>query len=453
MFFIFRNTAWVISLWLISIVGAYALPFKDNHYLDARFVNSYGELGSNEVWAQMVATETDQIVGAKRIDEFPLQTFVVIGKWWTTMGDFIANTGIEWSYKDDFPVKDASGKTYWIRGKMFEEYPSLARRLKAARISFSKIKVRVEAHNDEGQNLFGTFPVEFTIDANDVIVPPHGEAPYMAAPGSPAKWSDKVTIFEGRKALQSDEELRKVWSELKAIKPNPEVTIYGLRIPTDELVAIAKLYEQYKKDDKKLEESYDVLKDGYRLPKAPAPYAGGGPLAKPYQEEIKQGKAVEKAGEVVITAGNRETFRSGDYWLRGSFSNGRYFLLANKESGGVHLFGANGQRVKIGTEEVFADSEQDGQDGTWKLFVNDSPKRFSYTSECRYGRLGSSYGSAIYSAGRFERFKQKDYVGNCEEGVGFFRHWNFASGRILTIDEQLHLLKTEPGYVRKDANK
>lgn len=390
---------------------------------------------------------------------YPLQDFSVVGKWWNLLGELAANPGVVWSYRDHFTVSDKDGTKYEIDRKALEKYPDLQRRLMAARPKFDRIEIDAYGAHDLRKPHTAYDPrIKFIIDANDVIVPPERQDPYMV-PMSPPKWEDRLRIGE-----LSGADLVKAWAQLKGVRC-PQVTIHNLRLPTDFLVEIAKEARRYQGIDENAERFRQFSTPGFKLPPADKPYGGPKRNLEPLVSPPKFAK-VERDGKKLVLKEKRKgesestgrvLFSTTEYSHANPIDKeGRYFLFQKTESV-AHILNARGQKIAVAGITTFEQAWVTGEKQLYLMPEAPSGSNHVYRTQYFYQY---SMAPGTMTLKEFEDFKIRDRdLQPCpyrprSGGVTLSAPWSrydFHRVRLIIVDEHLKPLSDSDKIVRGES--
>lgn len=376
------------------------------------------------------------------------KSFTLIGRWFNLLGEFAANPGIIYEYQDDFSFNE-NGVKYNINKKLLAKYPPLLKRLKYAAPTNMNYTLRLNAKDKLGSES----GIELMVKDIDLLIPAENEMPYMVA-GAPSKWSDRIII--GNYINQNEIENKKRWATLTEVSNQVSLVINNLTLPVDELIAISNLYKQYEKENKELKEEFKMLEPEYKPAVATKPYVKTDDWSKPYEPEVRTARVFNENGKVGLRSGSKILFESNAYvWADSLPGSSKFFRFRTKTGGFYHLLNAKGRKVMVGGFDQFYSITKSKQEAGYEIVIRSNNKSYVYKTLMQYSDVEN-----YYSDDNFEKMKQRDRFryneslepvkdnGMNQISIGYIRYrWFFYNASILTTDENLRILSTEPGYI------
>ncbi len=397
------------------------VAFKTKNYLDVMLHAGSERIDSRK--GQLYAVVLAQSGNFAQEIPMPVQTaaeplsllaeFVVFGKWWNLMGELAANPGVSWRYRDSFTVWEGR-EAHHVDRQALAKYPDLERRLAAARPTFDRIEITARGvHDVNAQTTIYSPRLHFSIHDNDVLVPPEAKAPYRV-PMSPPRWKDRLAIgdLDERNVISE-------WAKLQGIRC-PQVVVHNLRIPSAELLAIAKAMKAHAEEDQKSDALLALTDKDYRLPRAEKPYQGPTHLREPFvappteAEVLKDGDKLGLRAKAMAGAATppRVIFSSSDYSRAAALDKEGRFFVFGLRGGGNHVYGANGKKVSIEGVERFSSVE--ARDGGFAFYMSDRHAgNLVYTT-----RVFHSQRNLPDTPEALEAFKRNDRLKPCPRSTG-----------------------------------
>ncbi len=399
-------------------------PFRSTGLLDVSLHSGLATLDENkqQVYAPMYASEgvlsqpLPNLPGQTASLLWPLAEISVMGKWWNLIGEFAANPGIAWRYRDHFAVLGDDKKRYEISRQALSAYPDLLKRFQAAKPEFDRIEIRADAvYDDAGGSPSAT--VALRVHANDVLVPNEGSSPYMV-PMSPAKWEDRLALGN---VIES--ELPQAWSRLRGVRC-PIVTFYGLRLPRAELVSIAKELKAYQDEDARAEKLLGMTKADYRPPQATKPYQGSAEMSQPFIPEVKTAEIVREGTKVGLrprglsaaSAQGPVIYPAGDFvGARPLDAHGKFFVFTTTAKQ-ASIVAANGRVISVAGLSSFHSIDEEEKEQRISFYPeNHRSSSAIYRTKAWYSSRGAF--DAMSERG-FEDFKSRDVMPPCPKYKG-----------------------------------
>lgn len=355
-----------------------------------------------------------------------------------TAGGLTLKAGLRWSYARFIPVRDARGKQYTIdQDKLASQFPSLLRRLNALTPEVSGVEVSFDGHP---VNDFGKKDVRVRLPGTLIVLGAPGGAPELGTAVMP-DWSS-LTIDRKSADVQA-------WRALNGASC-PNVVLQGLRLPVEELVEIAKLQEKYEQEGGKLDKEFALLDQGLGKA-APAPYARGGELGKPYEAQPRDVEGVRTKDGIALKSRGKTVFESRDYYAIDPIGKGnRHFKVRPRNGQGVEILDQRGTRVAVAGETRFHEVETDAKTNEVYLHKVDMKAPHAFESAKAYFglsfRLTEDELRSLRATDADGRCKRYDHVPAGGLIISGTRRVAYVQGTRVQLDSRMQPVRSQTMY-------
>lgn len=392
-----------------------------------------------------------------------LQSFVVGYKAWNLLGDFVYNP----SFYYEIDQTKLRGKTQTVEFDKISKYPDLAKRYQAMRPSSVNFVITADLITTDGKSK----TVYFKVSDNALGYTDSRSGRNVQSPISPAsgKWkhvfSVQPTVASSTftDADYSDEkELKELLKNFRELSPCSVGCRGGVRVsfdikwPDDAIDEISRLYDQYEKENKKIDDELRAIKEADKLVKPVAAYNKDDEMSAPFEEEAKSAEVFKEGDTVGLRAKGKVVFTSSAYSSAEPIDAEKKLFKFSSREGGLHLYDAKGKRLSVGGKSSFSSIKEGRQAGTYQLIIPADSSYPAYTSRYKqqgWGRSGGNKGYLTqsevdqYLAGETPDEQRCD---SCKPGDVYMvmptNFIKFYRSTLYTVDNKLKIINTETVY-------
>lgn len=376
-----------------------------------------------------------------------LKSFVIGYKAWNLIGDFVYNP----SFYYEINQTVLTGKSQKVYFDKISKYPDLAKRYQAMRPSSVNFVITADLATADGK----VKTVNFKVPNNDLNYFESRSAKNLQSPVSPSNgqwksvfstmwYADDPEIFTDKD--HSDEKelkgLLKNFSSLSSCNSCRGAVKVRLDIKwaDDAIDEIGRLYDQYEKEGKKIDDELKAVKEADKLVKPVAVYNKDDEMSAPFEEEAKSAEVFKNGETVGLRAKGKVVFESANYSDAEPFK-GLNNLFIFKEKWDYHIYNAKGQRLSVDGHSSFYRISEGERTGTYKLFIVQD-ENFYNTVDIYWGNPSGDKG--YLTQREFDNFVAKDKAKQSGWEVGTKK--TLERGTLYTVDNKLQILSRETVY-------
>ena len=297
-----------------------------------------------------------------------LESFVVGYKAWNLIGDYVYNP----SFYYEINRTMLAGKSRRVFFKTISKYPDLVRRYNAIRPSSVNFVVRATLRTTDGK----ATTAHFKVSDNALAYFESRSAKNLQSPISPAsgKWKYAFSTYGDftDKDASDENELKQILKNLREVQPvGPNMVGIDLDIKwaDDAIDEIGKLYDQYEKESKKIDDELKAVKNADKLVKPVAAYNKDDEMSAPFEEEAKSAEVFKDGETVGLRAKGKIVFSSSQHTTAEPINSEKNLFKFRSRKGDWHLYNAKGKRLSVDGNSNFRLIEAGNRTGTYRLLA------------------------------------------------------------------------------------